>query len=279
MQEIKTKCKNCIFATEKGSGCHFNRLEAFSKNGGTITVEDGSFVISNRFCNLKREEFWKKIVGQDKSTNELGLLARKESLLKAEVMLFIPENFDDLQLQDTLDNLTKSQVLKPAHVTLFYHSPKIKRSRLISLLKDYEVSWRIETFLEEKPVDKYVDSLVLKCESDYYLMLVCGDKLSEDFLANVDTAINEKMIRLLVVDLKIEVGGFDMMISGACQPFYENRFLINRFLHSQYYGNEAIDYKGEKIEGLMNKLNKIFADEKREYLIREYGELCKTLVL
>lgn len=198
-----TSCIDCIFAEWAGSaqvGCKIGRLKKF-EDAGNVTMENlGEKVCANinRFCMTYRPQQW----ADKQKQSDLRKAVMEEIAVKVDFI--IPLRAGDCldKLCTTLDSLNRQTVL-PKTVMVVNLQKSIKPFSIVKLLNsDYSLSYRVhdiqhkdETLSDEKISDAVFEFL----DAAYYSLLPCGFILPDNFLANLDYAMNEQLRRFSVL--------------------------------------------------------------------------------
>jgi len=203
--EIETKCKGCVFY-DGDLECSLGRYEKFKENGAEISFIDDihhprqnpntpTMIVKGRFCSAKRPSQW----AEGKNKINLPLIVRAELLVNYEVIIPITD-VDSSALEITLKSLNK-QLVKPSLIVLNCTSNKIKYPNLIRQLKNQKLPFRVDRMLSN---DRFaLETSLDKVKTDYYLILESGTNLDEEYVANIDEAINVELKRFLIVTNKI----------------------------------------------------------------------------
>jgi hypothetical protein len=265
--EIVQKCKDCVFLNSDNT-CELNRLKKFALNGAVIQKGDeGIPIIRGRFCSAKRDSRWAK----GKSPDDLEILVRSELLVNTE--LFIPLDdtypFSEKEFIRTIDSV-RSQILKPNRIVIIDTMRRYKPNYMVKFLTEQSLpcDWRFDRRTNDE-VDP-LDIAASKIRTELYSLFRCGAEVPEDFFANIDEALNDKLYRfLLVLPPETSEGG-----SGL---------VINSTFHKMVKGNEPLpvgflDKDAENPERILHHIyDKIWYLAKRdnqEYLIKSYEEIC-----
>jgi hypothetical protein len=261
MEKAKTKCENCIFRKDKS--CSLGRLEKFKENGAEVVYENDSAIVTGRFCSALRTKEWS--LGKDKYN--LEIILRSELLTTHEVIIY-GNKFDENLCKKTIESLNK-MLLKPKKVIFCLNDESEKVYPIIKLLNASGFEFRVDkiNYDERGLVQNKLFALDIsanKCESTHFIIIEQGEELDEELFANVDEAINEKLIRFIKVN-------------------YKNTAVYNTSIYKKLLGNSPVtesflleEENGEKKTILFNIDEKIkFLSEKdsHQYLIKEYEEI------
>jgi hypothetical protein len=192
--DIKTKCKECVF--RNGYDCQLGRHEFFSKNGAEIKKEEDYSVVSGRFCSALRVDKWAK----HHNRYNLPIIVRSELLIAVEAIILINDNYSEEKLNLTLDNLGK-QLLRPSKVVLNIQGEKLPIHSAMKILKKQSIPYRIDKVGSNNyHRQECIDVSAEKCTGTHLLILDVGQVLEdEEFIANIDEAINERLVRFVKI--------------------------------------------------------------------------------
>jgi hypothetical protein len=265
----KTECKNCIFATKPGE-CQLERLDPFQKNGATIEHdENGNVTIKGRYCSALRTNKW----AEKKDRFNLPIIVRAELLISTETIIYInDENYQEDKLKKTLDSIEK-QLLK-TNLVVFNNNSSLSVAKLIKIAKEYNFSYRVDKVMlgENKERVHELDSLdfsLVKGNADFYVILYPGGTLDDDeFYANIDESLNERMLRFSYILPNEEIGR---------GPF------VSYALHKKLQGNipmsearileEGNGSKEVVFNTLKEKVDYLAKKDGHEYLIKKYEDI------
>jgi len=277
---IQTKCENCIFASigyhSQQKGCKLDRLEKFEQNGAKLelpTLEYPHFIIKDRYCAARRTKEW----AEGKDDNNLGYVVRAELLQRVEIYLYFTDY--DNEFYDKLDYTIKSikqQILKPGLLSLVCNQDGLKYSKLIKFMEqNYKLNWRIDRLLKDKDGNRLkdlecIDDTAKKCMSQFYVQIKNGYEFTEDFFANIDEAINEKLMRFCL----ILPDAFDPRRSGVYSIDVHNKFFGNSPIYASLIDEECTD-DDLILNTLSEKIHYFAKKDNAEYMIKNYEEICQ----
>lgn len=255
--EIKTNCLECVFSNH--GKCKLGRYKNFEKNGATIEVnQDGSRTVQGRYCSALRKQHW---ADENKKTKfNLEVILRHELLISTEVFIYIDkENYSENNLVKTLFHLN-NQLLKPNLVVFVVNDDDFKFARLIKLGNDSGLNFRVDRILTNEVGVKMhqldaLDIAARKSVGDFILLMHPGATVEDnEFFANIDEAINDKLIRFSVV-LPNPDNGRGIMVST---PLYKkldgNHEMTTSFIDPEGGNKETVlDTMEAKIKYLVNK--------------------------
>lgn len=277
---IQTKCENCIFANigyhEQQKGCKLDRLTKFEQNGARLelpTIESPYFIVKDRYCAARRTKEW----AEGKNEENLEYIVRAELLQRVEIYLYFTEY--DKEFYDKLNytiKSIKSQILKPGLLSLVCNQDGLKYSKLIKFMNEnYKLNWRIDRILKDKDNNRLnfldcIDDVAKKCTSQFYVPILNGYEFTEDFFANIDEAINEKLLRFCV----ILPDDFDNRRLGVFSIDVHNKFFGNATINASLIDEECED-NNLLLTSLLQKIEYFAKKDNSEYLIKDYDEICQ----
>jgi hypothetical protein len=259
----ETICHNCIFATysdpsreKTQTGCHANMLARFVKQGiepKEYYDDDGNefFGIPNRVCPFLRFSNWKE---KQPSDSDLVAIARDELTLRMEVIIYIEKDGSFETIGTTLDSLANGKI-KPSRV-IFCDNFKIKPSAFRKWLDGRcRMGWRCEHVTEDN-ADFYrcIDICMKKIKSINFAAFHAGFKVPEDFISNLDIAINDNLERFLYLR-PCDLAG--------------NGIVMQRLI--------AKPIGGHRDSLLLDKLERVAEVQKCQYLVKDVVELVPSL--
>lgn len=265
--EIVQKCKDCVFLNSDKS-CELNRLEAFSLNGAVIQKdEDQNPIIRGRFCSAKRDARWAK----GKPPDDLEILVRKELLVNTEMFIPLDDEypFSEEKFIDTIESI-RNQILKPNRIVIIDTQRRHKPHQMVKFLTDLFLpcDWRFDrrTNDEADPLDIAAS----KIRTEFYSVFRCGHKVPEDFFANIDEALNDKMYRFLIVLApETSSGGSGLVINSTVHQMVKgNRPLPAGFLDEKASEPEKI------LHNIFDKIFYLAERDNQEFLIKSYDQIC-----
>lgn len=252
---IRTNCEKCVFNIHNQKeqiGCELNKLISLEKNGATLKKINQNFVIENRFCPCYRTEQWLKLIGD----TDRELAVRAENIKTFEVLICIDKNeeINYEELEETIKDIVEKQILKPRKIIIVVNNDNVNYGKLIKKMQEINFPFSIEKIiLNNIDMLDAIDIAIKKSNSCYYVIMKIGDRLEdEEFLANIDEAINEKMLRVLLV-----------------LPSKTRGYVISKILHEKLMGNtpcqaQKIDEECQNENIILNSL-----EEKVNYLAKK----------
>lgn len=267
--EIKTNCKDCVFASQPGV-CNMNRLEYFEVQGATVTYDENhNATINGRYCSALRTEEWAK----NKDRFNLPIIARAELLISTEVLIYLDndENFSEEKLDITLNSLNQ-QILKPNQVVLVVNKDKANYFNLIKKMKDSGLNYRLDRIMPENDGTRIceldaIDIATKKLKSDYYLIMSPGNTLEdEEFFANIDEALNERLERFVIIKPTPSRGP---LISSALSKKLESNVPMSK----EKIDETENDNVTQVFNTFMEKVEYLAQKNGHHYLIKNYEEI------
>ena len=266
---MDTACKNCIFSEKVGNtqmGCSYGNIERFKKvNCEIIEAEDESdsfFVIKNRLCMALRVGAW----GSDLTQEEKILKVRKDITTKITCILIIKKETSNID--DVLDTFKSAISQKTSFDSIHFIIEKgasIKIGSLMNSIKkiDCNVKWFVKQLVHDDFSYRHgIDEIVEKLKSVFSAVFVCGFKIPEDFVYCVDTSINEKLNRFIIL-----------------KPVSENGMVVQNKSFNLFGGNrEAInDSDNNKFMSISEKIDYIAKDQNLNHLIQDIVSICPSM--
>lgn len=266
--DIKTSCKDCVFSNH--GKCKLGRYNNFEKNGATIEKdESGNMTVKGRYCSALRKSQW--LEGKNKFS--LEVMVRAELLTTTEVFIYInEENYSEASLLKTLLHL-ENQLLKPSMIVFIVNDDNFKFAKLIKIGNESGFNFRIDRVLSNEDGIKMheldaTDIAARKTQSDFILLMHPGSTLEDnEFFANVDEAINEKLLRFSVITPNQECGRGIMASAALYKKLDGNHEMSTSFIDPEEGNKETILHTmEEKIKYLVKKNN-------HEEFIKTYEEI------
>lgn len=245
---IEFKCQDCYWRNLNGQDtyqcCNLGRLEKLAQNGAEIDFSQSCPVIKGRVCNAYRNKDWAK----DKNKYNLELILRAENLVRTDVIIYI-EKYNHLDLAKTIESL-RNQVLKPLAVRIICNC-KPEKAKLIRLMDESGLCFFITESRDiPKTKNEWIDYVIQKSNAAYYQLLLPGQVLHSDWLADIDEAINDKLKRFLYVEGDETKG--DLVSVTAHLNFYGNEPCQNTlFKHVPEY---ELDVEHIRLNNIKEKL-------------------------
>lgn len=205
MRPIETKCENCtLFNNNK---CDLGRIEIFLKNNQGHKTPDGNYIIS-RVCNT----FVDKRVHTEEIHKDSAKI-REMIKTKFDLIVFINAKSDTTEILDKIEQLN----YHPKHVYLV-SKEKINAIKAIQHAKNKSFKMDLRYIFE----DKAIDLLVSKCEGDYICYTDNINLIPQDYFANIDKYLNDKLERFVMINPLDDINGF-VIYKKAFQAFLGNQ--------------------------------------------------------
>jgi len=268
---MSTCCEKCVFVKYNKSnnqvGCLLNRIEKFKQQGAVIEMEENTshFTIKNRTCSAFRKKEW----ANDKDKNNLEIIVRAEILCKNEIFLKFNET-------DTLEDLSKTvsslenQILRPSLLAIMTDSKNVPFQGIVKLLqKQKSFDWRIDRTFTVGEKSKEVDCIFTsfrKCNSPYFTIANTGAVFPEDYLANIDESVNEKLMKYSFAKANID------KIQYTCH--YISSFFI---LSESALLDFMVKNREEKVFQFEDLLVHYLSSNPTQIcMIKKYEDICST---
>ena len=142
-------------------------------------------------------------------------------------------------------------------------------SELIMMLnEECKIPWQIERIIEQRTVNTYsqklydLDIVLKRVEAQYYIVLEPIALLDNEFFANIDEAINDKLLRFCVLKESGKRGA-----------------VVNTDFHNKVHGNELtiiheINEATKFLYTVLEKAEYMAKRDNQEYMIKTYEEIC-----
>lgn len=246
MNQLNTKCKDCVFSQEK-TGCTLNRVE---KLGVKEVAEDGTNVL-NRFCNTYRPQEWLGTLGFDEQLNPESSVLKE---IHPRMGFFIRLKTDEPNAIDALDLTLRSTTklgIPPAYVVVI--NDKVEYNEEIWGLfithfgeMNYDTKYHLMQTTTSGDVNSFVDGAFGHAQNGWIMCLSSGMNVPSDTLDKLHQAINVDMKQLILVE---PTDGYNYMIF----PAYLFKFLN---------GNKTKVFQDEIVDG-RSFLDKVKAADER----------------
>lgn len=214
-EKFKTSCEKCMFAqSEDGvqSGCSFNRIEAFRKNGKlTETGPDSKFYIINTICNASRDSGW-----GEKYENPMSQVLEE---IKPKIHTFIIDKSKDSKsdvlerVMTTLKDLLESEI-RPQDIHLVLQNPSMT-NEFIEIFNEAKKLFPVKfsiTYELERELDM-VDASIGLVAQPYYMVVKAGEKIDPKYLTYLNNAINKDMYPVVMTD-RVYLTGLHRSLGG-----------------------------------------------------------------
>lgn len=252
--EIKTSCKDCIFAewsTLTQIGCVFDRLEKYRDMGLTKPIqEDGKqFYEINALCNTCRDKEW-----ADKQDCLISNV-KKETAIDVDIiipyLLLGKEGIDKLDLTlKSIVNMNK----KPKNVIVPIKDWNVDYNHIMNLLKTNLKKTNINYYLVSvispvTDIQAMIDNAFKNVESMYYSVFLPGYKVPNDFIVKINKLINVDLMKFSMIKPVENINGFT----------------VQSMLHKIFYGNEN--------DELSNKIINAAEIQQSQHMVKEWNEI------
>jgi hypothetical protein len=206
--ELKTVCKNCVFAEfddQQQTGCSAGFLQKYEASGAEIVEEyygDKIYkVINNKIClgcRLENSNWTKQYEGKD-------LLAsmKKEVRFRCDAVVVIT---DDTKMED-IEKTTVSVIassIKPDKVVYVYRNMKFNYAKLLKYVNSIYVGtgikWQIKELDDENAsLETMIAESVRDTVSEFSTTLVAGMVLAEGFIEKLRVMLREEMKEFILI--------------------------------------------------------------------------------
>jgi len=187
-----TSCKECLFAKYKDVtqlDCVLSKLDLYKKHNYLVKEaydeEKEFYIIPNKWCYWYRDNKWKH---KDLSlTNQLKQ-TKKELQITYNVIVFYKDDVKDLR--KTLQSL-KDSILQTQHITVVRQiSSNTTPSKLIDIIKDYGISWRLQNNIHDKvSKEEAIDLCIDIIHYNYYIVCDAGYWFSDALMNTINWKI------------------------------------------------------------------------------------------
>lgn len=251
-QEIKTICRDCIWATWDGDhqeDCKLNRLDKLEQNGARLVPEESNgklyLAIYDRFCNACHNEDSFKDIPRRKRRDHLDSLIG----IKVEVLIIAGAG-------KTLTDVNRTL----SFVKFLYHTPKVITLVTTSddlaidgasTLSESDTAWRVVVAKQDGVTyddDMLVTEGARESKQTYILAIEAGESIDEEYLTNINKAINTEMLRVVALP----------------KPLFVQTTLFNTL-----HGNDQMH--------IIDKIQAIAEENNQTHVIMEYHELCELV--
>lgn len=269
--------------------CSAGRLKKFKESGAQIinvavpNEECKNYkIVKNRVCNMLRTEDWAEIQkSQGQSEQNFAEIARKEVYVRCMFVVYCgpdeeiaKETDEKKKRQKTKEKIHRAAItmhsiesgdIPPAHICVINNS-QITPYDFINYLRreveelEIKSEWNMEYVScdnddsELPPVEtSYEKSLRLAFKSNKYnfcSIFLEGDSVPNNYLSDIDIAINDNLERFLVLRPEHGVSGF--FIQSLAQKQFDARDG-----HSNLLERMIEEAKEQKCQHLIQPLNKI----------------------
>lgn len=261
LQPISTSCGDCIFAVRDGdkqTGCEFDRLDGFYENGAIIVEQEHPtkhhkhFVVLGRFCNACRNHEW----GDRHPVQEWEDIVRKEFSVRVSMIIYMDNSTSLSDLSRTLESI-RYQNPAPHGIYVVANNPSLEARVFVNLFRSMKLPCKWE-FRHMQPDDDgmypgsgYAVDMTLKtCKSTYYSLCTAGFVYPSNYLATIENAINQDMVRFIAL-LPMDDAG--------------NGLVVQTSLHNYVHGNKEVS--------IAQKLLEISSEEKTQHMIKRFEDL------
>lgn len=205
--KITSDCRTCIFSTWTGAkqqGCEFGRIERFRIHGGVeeVITQVGEETVTSyeiqRVCNKHRNNEWAKVHEKD----ILGDL-EKEVAFKMSFLIYLDESSLYEDFVDCLKSLEK-QTVNPIDIVVLNNFSHISPMRIGEILDSYKfISWQnIKMYRKSSKEGAINDDGYKHISGQYFGEITLPCVLKEDFVEQIDIALNTRLERFLSIEYK-----------------------------------------------------------------------------
>lgn len=274
---IKKSCEGCVFAEMDEGGhqieCYLKRIEKFKQNGAVVTKPNDSkyFDIHNRYCSTYRPKRWFSLekINPETPIEQLEILVRKEILntFTAVILLSHEEwNTTPTELIKPIVDSLNNQLLKPSKIVVIINK-NLSPIPIIKILKEQSIPFRVEVIEDRMDDGSYIteyealDIAVKKMDTTFYTLT--SKEVPEEYFANIDEAINDKLLRFLMV-------------------YSSNIWTLNVEAHKKFGGSglfandgtlDKQTYEDCLDRDIFNRIFKALQAQKSEYLAIDYNKI------
>jgi hypothetical protein len=231
LQPVHTACKKCVFAEfsdEEGkptqTGCRFGRREKYQATNNLAEAfdDEANFdIVNGRMCNAFRDRGseWARSIPEADQVS----MARREITLRVEVVIPMEAG---LRLED-LEKTNRSiatQILKPTNIVFVNNQDENKVGKLHAYMSRFfgnfntPYNWELTDVVDREKDGKRVsreralDIAINRCKGHFYVVATPGYELPEDFILNLDRAVNDDLGNFMMVLPEGTVNGLTMSI-------------------------------------------------------------------
>ena len=238
-KSFQTICKDCIFSNKlkndnenKNEYCHIpGRIETLEEKGGEVlSVQDPEEkdknykIINHRVCNMMRSELWQEtqgirhqeaFIGKDR--DRLVKIARDEIRPKCTFVIYMDNEggerrFIEDERMDALAQTMKdidTGIVGPGEIVVI-NNCGIKPHNFVMRLRnrvkklDIKCKWKMDYILEndlrtEEVLNEAIESVVKTSKNHYISIFFDGDKVPENYLSDIDSAINDQLLKFIAL--------------------------------------------------------------------------------
>lgn len=204
MIKTHTACKGCVFGIYYGetqTDCRLGKIDKFRENGNDIIEvfdeEKEFYVIDGRKCQFYRNSDWLFNIGYE--DDEMEIL-KEETTIGVDIVLLVEEKqtFDDIKT--SLLSIEKSTI-KPESIIIVLQNITYPNSIIDHnwIKTNITIPYIVEYAIPTKTIEECIN-LGAKKSSIYYLCIMAGRHLTNNFLEEVNEAINDKMWPILYIE-------------------------------------------------------------------------------
>jgi len=195
-------CKNCIFSewnNEYQTGCSADRLSKFIEKGkatlkpiGVHTDDISTFYELQQFCNLYREDKWKK----DKDSDKLLDLALKEIKPTFGVVVYDSKEKNN-NLNDTLESIKninyEKKLIKIVISSFSERGVQNLVSKVIEMQTEgFQCVMTMHTYNDIESLRDY-ECFSKLLNYSYFVKIPSGSEISKDVFNDVEISLNHKL--------------------------------------------------------------------------------------
>jgi hypothetical protein len=258
--EIKTECKECVFASWDGntqSGCNLDRIDRFEDQGlTTLKEEDGKqFFLIDTFCNTCRNDEW-----ADRQKDDVYDVIKREMELKVDLFVLSLFQGDEAEakIKQTLLSVLEME-LKPKKLVIVIMKKKKDYAKILTAIESIMVDEDGKQIIPFRLVGVFrttantlgelVDEGFSKAENVFYCTFSAGYEIPSNYLKKVDHLVNVEMEKFSMIEPLDQFDGF----------------MVQNALHKILYGNNKMPLS-EKV--------KILAEEQEvKHMVRKWDQL------
>lgn len=211
--DIKTICKDCVFATFANNeqlGCSVELLGKYIKNGSTKIekIEDVSgikhYILYDRMCigcRLKDSYWVKSKKGLDLKTELL-----KEIQFKYDIIVYIHPDTTLEQIQKTTESIIdlSGTPEQPTKVIYLYKDSLVSYSKMLSYINyiyyDKHIIWQLKKIEDDNiNEESSVGEAILDTVSEFCTVWNAGSEISVDFIKRISFELRENMSMFIMI--------------------------------------------------------------------------------
>jgi hypothetical protein len=234
---IHTACKDCVFSAYDSNtqkGCFLDKIDKFRNlDVEIVDVYDEDkefFVVSGRKCQFYRNSDWLAEISYDDDEFEL---LNKEVQIGVDIIILIDEDNNFEHVFDTIESI-KESTIQPESIIFTIHNKKNNKDfkftkqqyqiikDTLSEIKD-TIPYSFEVILVDQPLEKSINSAARRSNINY-VCLHAGIELNEEYIAKINSLINDEMIPLIYVE--------PCRLASALGLGQYNNMFVNKKLHN-----------------------------------------------